>query len=76
MTPSPKKWSFPHLHHRPKELFVAVFSENVAFLENIVRWKNIRNLILRKKSYIHFRRRRRLPFKKGLAPKIVFHFFS
>ncbi len=46
MTPSPKKWSCP------AKIFFTIFSENIAFIEKIVRWKNIQNLISHKKGYI------------------------
>ncbi len=50
MTPCPKNV------HVPPKFFFAIFSKNVAFLEKIIEWKTIQNLISDKKCFIHFRR--------------------
>ncbi len=71
MTTSPKEWP------RPPKIFSPTFSKNVGFFENIVRWKNIQNLIPHKKGYIHFRRQTPFSLRKRLVhQKQFFAVFS
>ncbi len=51
------------------------FSENVAFFENIVTWKNIRNLISYKKGLFIFVLRRPFPKRGTGPPETIFRHF-
>ncbi len=53
-------------------IFSGIFSENVAFHEKIVRWKNSQNLISHIKGYIYFRPQAPPVFKKALGPQKLF----
>ncbi len=59
----------------PKIIFL-IFSQNVAFFEKIVRWKNIQNLVFHKKGLFIFVARRSLPFKRDLGSGNGFLLFS
>ncbi len=69
MIPSSKEMVTSH------KIFFHIFSENVAFIEKIIRWKNIQNFISHKEGYIHFRRQTLLPLR-DLAPRKRFLLFS
>ncbi len=55
--------------------FSPIFSKKLAFLEKIVKWKNIQNLVFHKKDYIHFRPRTN-PSLWLVPQKLFFAIFS